>query len=153
VPIWIANYILADYGTGAIMSVPAHDERDFEFAVKYNLPIEQVIHPEDKSLAIVLPFVSEEGMLINSGEFNGLSCTQAQERLQQIATAKGFGEAKITFRLKDWALAASATGERPSPWSTASAMASSLCPKITSRAVAREDRNHAAGRLTACAHA
>ena len=102
VPIWIANYILADYGTGAIMSVPAHDERDFEFAVKYNLPIEQVIHPEDKSLAIVLPFVSEEGMLINSGEFNGLSCTQAQERLQQIATAKGFGEAKITFRLKDW---------------------------------------------------
>ena len=102
VPIWIANYILADYGTGAIMSVPAHDERDFEFAVKYNLPIEQVIHPEDKSLAIVLPFVSEEGMLINSGEFNGLSCTQAQEKLQQIATAKGFGEAKITFRLKDW---------------------------------------------------
>jgi len=102
VPIWIANYILADYGTGAIMSVPAHDERDFEFAVKYNLPIEQVIHPEDKSLAIVLPFVSEEGMLINSGEFNGLSCTQAQKKLQKIATAKGFGEAKITFRLKDW---------------------------------------------------
>jgi leucyl-tRNA synthetase len=102
VPIWVANYILADYGTGAIMSVPAHDERDFEFAVKYGLPIEQVIHPEDKSLAVVLPFVSEEGVLINSGEFNGLSCAQAEKKMQEIAAAKGFGEAKVTFRLKDW---------------------------------------------------
>jgi leucyl-tRNA synthetase len=102
VPIWVANYILADYGTGAIMSVPAHDERDFEFAVKYELPIEQVIHPEDRSLAVVLPFVSEEGVLVNSGEFNGLSCTQAEKKMQAIALAKGFGEAKVTFRLKDW---------------------------------------------------
>jgi len=102
VPIWIANYILADYGTGAIMSVPAHDERDFEFAMKYGLPIQQVIHPEDKSMAVVLPFVSEEGVLVNSGEFNGLTCTEAETRLQQIAVAKGFGEAKVTYRLKDW---------------------------------------------------
>jgi leucyl-tRNA synthetase len=102
VPIWIANYILADYGTGAIMSVPAHDERDFEFAVKYGLPIQQVIHPEDKSMAVVLPFVSEEGVLVNSGEFDGLTCAEAEKRLQQIAAAKGFGEAKVTYRLKDW---------------------------------------------------
>jgi leucyl-tRNA synthetase len=102
VPIWIANYILADYGTGAIMSVPAHDERDFEFAVKYGLPIQQVIHPEDKSMAVVLPFVSEEGVLVNSGEFNGLTCAEAEKKLQQIATAQGFGEAKVTYRLKDW---------------------------------------------------
>jgi leucyl-tRNA synthetase len=102
VPIWIANYILADYGTGAIMSVPAHDERDFEFAVKYGLPIQQVIHPEDKSMAVVLPFVSEEGVLVNSGEFDGLTCVEAEKRLQQIAVAKGFGEAKVTYRLKDW---------------------------------------------------
>jgi leucyl-tRNA synthetase len=102
VPIWVANYILADYGTGAIMSVPAHDERDFEFALKYNLPIVQVIHPEDKTLAVVLPFVSEDGVLVNSGEFNGLSCVQAQIKLQQLAAAKKFGEAKVTFRLKDW---------------------------------------------------
>ncbi len=102
VPIWIANYILADYGTGAIMSVPAHDERDFEFAVKYGLPIQQVIHPEDKSLSIVLPFVSEEGVLVNSGEFNGLTCAEAETRLQQIAAAKEFGEAAVTYRLKDW---------------------------------------------------
>jgi leucyl-tRNA synthetase len=102
VPIWIANYILADYGTGAIMSVPAHDERDFEFATKYGLPIQQVIRPEDKTMSVVLPFVSEEGVLINSGEVDGLSCAQAEKKLQDIAAAKGFGEAKVTFRLKDW---------------------------------------------------
>jgi leucyl-tRNA synthetase len=102
VPIWIANYILADYGTGAIMSVPAHDERDYEFATKYGLPIQQVIRPEDRSLSVVLPFISEEGVLVHSGEFDGLSCTQAEEKLQAIAAAKGFGEAKVTFRLKDW---------------------------------------------------
>ena len=102
VPIWVANYILADYGTGAIMSVPAHDERDYEFATKYGLPIEQVIGPEDKSLSVVLPFISEEGVLVNSGEFDGLSCMQAEKKLQEIAAAKGFGEAKVTFRLKDW---------------------------------------------------
>jgi len=102
VPIWVANYILSDYGTGAIMSVPAHDDRDFEFAVKYGLPIEQVIHPEDKSLAVVLPFDSEEGVLVNSGEFSGLSCTQAQKLLQEVAAKGGFGEATVTYRLKDW---------------------------------------------------
>jgi len=102
VPIWVANYILADYGTGAIMSVPAHDERDFEFASKYGLPIQQVIRPEDKSMAVVLPFVSEEGVLVNSGEFNGLSCAQAEKRMQEVAAAQGFGEATVTYRLKDW---------------------------------------------------
>jgi leucyl-tRNA synthetase len=102
VPIWVANYILADYGTGAIMSVPAHDERDFEFAVKYGLPMVQVIRPEAETLAVVLPFVSEDGVLMNSGEFDGLSCTQGQKRLQEIALEGGFGEPKVTFRLKDW---------------------------------------------------
>jgi leucyl-tRNA synthetase len=102
VPIWVANYILADYGTGAIMSVPAHDERDFEFATKYNLPIVQVIQPEDPALAVVMPFVSEEGTLVNSGEYDALSCSQAQKKLQEIAAAGDFGEAKVIFRLKDW---------------------------------------------------
>ncbi|MGA2847417.1 MAG: leucine--tRNA ligase [Terracidiphilus sp.] len=102
VPIWVANYILADYGTGAIMSVPAHDERDYEFAAKYDLPVVQVIRPEDETLAVVMPFVSENGDLMNSGEFDGLSCTQAQKKLQEVALAGGFGEPKVTFRLKDW---------------------------------------------------
>jgi leucyl-tRNA synthetase len=101
VPIWVANYILADYGTGAIMSVPAHDERDFEFATKYNLPIVPVIKPvsgEEQPL----PFCSEEGVLENSGDFTGMSCADAQLLMQTMATQAGFGEAKVTFRLKDW---------------------------------------------------
>jgi len=102
VPIWVANYILADYGTGAIMSVPAHDERDYEFAVKYGLPIVQVVRPEDETLAVVLPFVSEDGVLTNSGEYDGLNYAQALKRLQEVAVEGGFGEAKVTFRLKDW---------------------------------------------------
>jgi leucyl-tRNA synthetase len=102
VPIWVANYILADYGTGAIMSVPAHDERDFEFATKYGLPIVQVIQPTDHCMEQPLPFCSEEGVLINSGEYDGLSCTDAEKKLQEIAVAGAFGEAKVTFRLKDW---------------------------------------------------
>ena len=104
VPIWVANYILADYGTGAIMSVPAHDERDFEFATKYNLPIVQVIQPVDASVTTELPFCSHDGVLVNSGEYDGLSCDEAQKRLQEIAETKKFGEAKVIFRLKDWGL-------------------------------------------------
>jgi leucyl-tRNA synthetase len=113
VPIWVANYILADYGTGAIMSVPAHDERDFEFATKYGLEIRQVIAPvaegaategqaADRAEEATLPFVSYDGVLINSGEFDGLKCTDAQILLQSVAARSGFGEAKVTFRLKDW---------------------------------------------------
>ena len=103
VPIWVANYILADYGTGAIMSVPAHDERDFEFATKYGLEIRRVIQPVDeKEDGDQLPFLSEGGVLVNSGEFDGLTCAQAQLELQTIALGKGFGEAAVTYRLKDW---------------------------------------------------
>jgi leucyl-tRNA synthetase len=102
VPIWVANYILADYGTGAIMSVPGHDERDFEFATKYNLPIVQVIKPSNPTVLQELPFLSEEGVLVNSGKYDGLSCEEAQKRLQEIAVAQNFGEPKVTFRLKDW---------------------------------------------------
>jgi leucyl-tRNA synthetase len=103
VPIWVANYILADYGTGAIMSVPGHDARDFEFAQKYGIPIQRVIAPADsKADEPELPYLSEDGVLINSGEFNGLTCTQAQKKLQEIAAEQGIGEATVTFRLKDW---------------------------------------------------
>ena len=102
VPIWVANYILADYGTGAIMSVPGHDERDFEFATKYGLPVVEVIRPADAQTASELPFLSEDGVLVNSGEYDGLSCDEAQKRLQTMAVKEGFGEATVTFRLKDW---------------------------------------------------
>ena len=103
VPVWVANYVLTDYGTGAIMSVPGHDERDFEFAKKYAIPVRRVIAPADPAVEEpALPFSSHDGVLVNSGEFSGLSCEAAQKKLQEIATSKGFGEATITFRLKDW---------------------------------------------------
>ena len=103
VPIWVANYVLMEYGTGAIMSVPGHDERDFEFAVKYGLPVKRVIRPlVEASDEVKLPFSSEDGILENSGEFDGLRCEQAQSAMQIEARAQGFGEAKVTFRLRDW---------------------------------------------------
>jgi len=102
IPIWVANYVLMEYGTGAIMSVPAHDERDFEFATKYAIEIRQVIKPIQNEDGTTLPFISEDGVLVNSGKYDGLTCDQAQKKLQQVAVRDGFGEAKIIFRLKDW---------------------------------------------------
>jgi leucyl-tRNA synthetase len=103
IPIWVANYILADYGTGAIMSVPGHDARDFEFAQKYAIPVRRVIAPAEAAAEEPeLPYLSEDGVLIHSGEFDGVTCHQAQERLGQMAMEKGIGEPTVTFRLKDW---------------------------------------------------
>ena len=103
VPIWVANYILMDYGTGAIMSVPGHDERDFEFATKYGIEIRRVIAPaQPGGEDAALPFTTEDGVLVNSGEYDGLTCTEAEKRLQAVAEREGFGKATVTFRLKDW---------------------------------------------------
>ncbi len=103
IPVWVGNYILSDYGTGAIMSVPGHDERDFEFASKYGLEIRRVIEPaEGQEFDAQLPFVSEAGKLVNSGNYDGLTCEAAQRKLQQVAEAGGFGKATVTWRLKDW---------------------------------------------------
>jgi leucyl-tRNA synthetase len=109
VPVWVANYILMDYGTGAIMSVPAHDERDYEFAEKYNLPIRLVIlpassDPEETMTAPPLPFTADDGILVNSGEFSGLSSHEAIEQMSAIAQEKKFGKPTVTFRLKDWGI-------------------------------------------------
>ena len=103
VPIWVANYILADYGTGAIMSVPAHDERDFEFATKYGLAVKRVIAPNLDTDDLPLPYTGEaEAVLIDSGEWTGEACLEAQEKMAAFAAAKGFGKATVTYRLKDW---------------------------------------------------
>jgi leucyl-tRNA synthetase len=111
VPIWVANYILADYGTGAIMSVPAHDERDFEFAQKYGLAVRRVIAPaidtkgapDADTRDLALPYTDEgEGVLIDSGEWTGESCLEAQEKMAAFAKVNGFGTSTVTYRLKDW---------------------------------------------------
>jgi len=102
VPIWVGNYILADYGTGAIMSVPAHDERDFEFAQKYGLAVRRVIAPKAGGEP-ELPFTAEDdAVLIDSGEWTGLGCVEAQQKMAAAAQARSFGEATVTYRLKDW---------------------------------------------------
>jgi len=109
IPIWVANYILMDYGTGAIMSVPAHDERDYEFARKYNLKVRTVIvprsvDPEETSGEPALPFTMLNGKLINSGPFTGVGCEEAIKKMSEYAEKNGFGKATVTYRLKDWGI-------------------------------------------------
>jgi leucyl-tRNA synthetase len=102
-PIWVANYILADYGTGAIMSVPAHDERDFEFAQKYGLAIVRVVAPNVDTDELALPYGDEDdAVLINSGEWTGEAVLEAQEKMARFAEEHGFGKKTTTYRLKDW---------------------------------------------------
>ena len=108
-PIWVANYILMDYGTGAIMSVPAHDDRDYEFAKKYRVPIRVVVLPTggDSDETVTeppLPFVAEDGLVVNSGQFSGLSSSEAIKAMTEHAEKNGFGKATVTFRLKDWGI-------------------------------------------------
>jgi leucyl-tRNA synthetase len=109
IPIWVANYILMDYGTGAIMSVPAHDDRDYEFAKKYKIEIRLVVlpisnDPEETVTEPRLPFVAHEGMLINSGPYSGLDCSEAIKTMSAFAEENGFGKATVTYRLKDWGI-------------------------------------------------
>ncbi len=99
VPIWIADYVLMGYGTGAIMAVPAHDERDHEFAVRYALPIVQVIAPAGE--AIKLPY-SGDGKLVHSGAYTGLDWPEAKRRITADLAARGVGKATINYKLRDW---------------------------------------------------
>ncbi len=102
VPIWIGNFVLMGYGTGAIMAVPAHDERDFEFCSTYEIPIVPVIQPADGSTP-ALPF-GEYGVLANSGDWSGLASAVARKRMAAFARENGFGEETVTFRIKDWGI-------------------------------------------------
>lgn len=105
VALWTADYALADYGTGAVMGVPAHDERDFDFAKKYNLPINQVIKPNvdnfDDNSEMSAAYV-ESGIMINSGEFNGLSNEEGKKKITEWAENNSVGNAKVQYRLRDW---------------------------------------------------
>ena len=100
IPIWIADYVLEDYGTGQVMAVPAHDERDYAFATKYNLPIKQVIRSRENE-EVNIPY-SEYGVLINSGKYDGLSSEEAKEKITLELQEKGLGRQTINYRLKDW---------------------------------------------------
>ncbi len=117
-PVWVANYVLMEYGTGAVMSVPAHDDRDFEFAQKYTLPIKQVIAPVthaeepggfDPQLGLDQSTEMKEattayGMLVNSGDWSGKLSEAAIKEMTEFATEKNFGEAAVTYRIRDWGI-------------------------------------------------
>ena len=101
-PLWTADYALVEYGTGAVMAVPTHDTRDFDFAKKYNLPLKVVIqNPENPSECKDAAY-TEEGVLVNSNEFNGMKNTDAKKAITQKAVDEGFGEFKTQYRLRDW---------------------------------------------------
>lgn len=104
VPLFIANYVLMDYGTGAVMGVPAHDQRDFEFATKYNLPIIPVIKPKNDEIDIdnLDRAFEAEGIMINSGPFNGLDNQEGIAKIIEYMEEKGIGESKVNYRLRDW---------------------------------------------------
>lgn len=101
VPIWIADYVLATYGTGAIMAVPAHDDRDFAFADKFGIEVIQVIAPSGGG-EVELPYIAKDGVLINSAEYDGLTVAEAQASLGLWVEALGIGERKTQFKLRDW---------------------------------------------------
>jgi len=103
IPLWIADYVLADYGTGAVMGVPAHDQRDFVFARQYELPVQQVIIPEGSDEhAYAGGAWTEAGVLIHSGRFDGLTSAEAKKAITAAAEAEGWGRARTTYRLRDW---------------------------------------------------
>ena len=103
VPVWIANFVLIEYGTGAVMAVPGHDERDYEFASKYNLPIKPVILTQDDQVPdLSQQAYTEHGKLFNSGEFNGLNFKQAFNAIADKLIALGIGNRKVNYRLRDW---------------------------------------------------
>jgi leucyl-tRNA synthetase len=107
IPIWVGNFVLMEYGTGAVMCVPAHDERDYEFATKYGMAIPVVVQPnEEKTLTpeTLGAAFTEYGTLVNSGPYTGLASEKAIEKMSADAEAAGFGKGEIIFRLKDWGI-------------------------------------------------
>jgi len=108
IPIWVANYILMEYGTGAIMSVPAHDERDYEFAKKYGIDVRIVIlprrHEQSAQEEAGLPYTAMDSLLINSGEFSGLGNAEAIQQMTRFAEEKKFGKGTVSYRLRDWGI-------------------------------------------------
>ncbi len=102
-PIWLSDYVLADYGTGAIMCVPAHDDRDFEFAKKFDLPIVQVIAKDGKEIENMTEAYTElNGVMINSGEWNGMDPAILKKEAPDLIEKAGFGKKKVNFKLRDW---------------------------------------------------
>lgn len=105
-PVYLANFVLMDYGTGAVMAVPTHDQRDFEFAKKYSLPLQVVIQPEGETLdpAMMTEAFVAEGVMVNSSQFDGLRSSEAKEKIADFLEGRGIGKKTVNFRLRDWGI-------------------------------------------------
>jgi leucyl-tRNA synthetase len=131
VPIWIADYVLLSYGTGAVMGVPAHDQRDFEFAQDFGLPIKVVIAPQGWSGEPLKEAYVESGTMVNSAQFNGLPNEQGKEAVSDFMEAKGYGKRTTTYRLRDWLISRQRYWGAPIPIV--------YCPKCGAVAVPEKD--------------
>ncbi len=119
IPVWVANFVLMDYGTGALMAVPAHDERDHEFALKYRLPIKQVIAPTDtREIDTYEEAFTEKGTLVSSGKYTGLSSEEAFEAIADFLEQEGIGKRTVNYRLRDWGVSRQRYWGAPIPMMT-----------------------------------
>ena len=119
IPVWVANFVLADYGTGALMSVPGHDERDHEFACKYRLPIQQVIAARDgRELDVQEEAFTEKGTLVSSGSYSGLTSEEAFEAIADYLEKNGIGKRTVNYRLRDWGVSRQRYWGAPIPMMT-----------------------------------
>ncbi|MDX1800506.1 MAG: leucine--tRNA ligase [Marinobacter sp.] len=119
IPVWVANFVLTDYGTGALMAVPAHDERDHEFALKYRLPIKQVIAPADgRQIDVQEAAFTEKGVLVSSGQYTGLTSAEAFEAIADHLEQRGIGKRTVNYRLRDWGVSRQRYWGAPIPMMT-----------------------------------
>src|SRR5688572_2233038 len=113
IEVWVGNYVLMAYGEGAVMGVPAHDQRDFEFVTQYNLPVKPVIRPKDTALELPLKAAYVDyGVCVNSGEYDGLGYEDAVDAIAADLSAKGLGEKQVLYRLRDWGISRQRSEER-----------------------------------------
>ncbi len=130
-PIWVADYVLMDYGTGAIMAVPAHDQRDFEFAAKYSIPVIEVIGDPKTPVTHFEKAIEADGVMMNSGEFNGTPSSDGRRKVGEWLKSHNVGKPAVTFKLRDWLVS------RQRYWGTPIPMIN--CPKCGIVPVADKD--------------
>jgi leucyl-tRNA synthetase len=142
IPVWTADYVLMSYGTGAIMAVPAHDTRDWEFAKQFSLPIIQVVGSKDPIDVQEKPW-TEDGPMVNSGPFNGLSANETKKKITADLAAKGQGKLAVNFKLRDWLFSRQRYWGEPFPilWVSKSDYAKDSCRFRNSRILTKRTGN------------